>query len=283
MIDSINHIANAVADARERGSTLEDAQKIFQQKLFRDYKLRVALSDLFVVRMWNGDGVGLPYHAEHGRGIFANPSPHQSGDRDSFGDAVSNGLVEDVASSDPFSEAGSTSVAVNGISTCAAASETASPEHAASAAPQKGICDSACSGDTKGAGGAGVMLPSVIEMVAPTSAPTPESLVRVKQHVRLRPAHAKRMGATMASARKVLTDRYLETLVIDGVVLGEWTVGNAAKVGARKTFEGRVLMTCVAEVRSRYANVKDNQTFAEVLRSEDVERIVADARQAIAA
>lgn len=282
MTDSIAYIANAVAEARERGNTIEDARKIFQQYLFRDYKLRIALSDLFVVRMWNGDGVGMKDIALNGKANSADPSPHQS-DGALIRKCSSKPVAMCRQPSEPLSEAGITSVAVNGHSTCATVSETPSSERARCIVPNQGLETFARPDDTQSSGDSIDRVPNGLTRDGTPSASLPTTVTLVREHIRFKPGTAKRLGARMDSAHKILNERYLETLVIDGQPLGEWTIDAAEKVGTRKTFEGRVLLTCVAEVRSHYADVRGNQTFAEVLRSDDVERIVNDARETIAA
>lgn len=120
------------------------------------------------------------------------------------------------------------------------------------------------------------------------SAPSvrPEAIpILVREHTRQKPipTEPKRTGADMASAHAYRNSVFMQQIVIDGVALADWTIKDAKRVGKRKTYEGRLLLSCVEHIRSTSRTVSDNTTLQEVLSDADAKRIAKEIEKAEAA
>lgn len=84
----------------------------------------------------------------------------------------------------------------------------------------------------------------------------------------------------MADTRKQAAVTIMETLKIDGRAIGDWTIGEAMRVGRDKLCNGHILVAAAKYAREHYANVTDGSKVSDVLKVADLQRIIQQAAEA---
>lgn len=89
---------------------------------------------------------------------------------------------------------------------------------------------------------------------------------------------AQQRSIAAAQAKAAATLSIMDTIKIDGLALGDWTITNALKYGKTVTREGFILIGAARKATERFANIPGNTTL-RILRISDMQEVVQRAAE----